>query len=693
MKKFFYLLSCAALLLTGCYDDSALWSKMDDFDQRLQDIESVVNRLNSEVSALKTIITSSASSKAIIDVTETTVGYAITFSDGTSITIRHGSDGADGDDGAAGTAAPIIGVSKESDGIYYWTVTYADGTTDWLYYDETKTQKIPVTGPKGETGDQGDDGITPVMGVDAEGFWTVDYGEGPKRIIDANGNAVPAGGTAGDSLFEDIDTSDDDFVVFSLSNGEVIVVPRTRAVFALADKSRITLPAGETAELELEIKNIQYAEVIKTPEGWSASIDIENGTATVTAPATDGVQSGLVSFLGMDDNMNVLLLGVLVEVEKEWGYADPEGTFIVVEGNMTSENGTLIWFDSDMNMYESVFEDANGGLEIGNVVQDMYIANDRIYLITQNGDSRGGAGRFVVCDAKTMKMEYALPLAFFPENNSAGTHCWPQHIAVVSDSKAYIQWAESGMEATSGIRVMDLASRTISPTDIEGTFGAFTTEGATKGRMVYSRGKLFAGTGHSVAIIDTDTDEVEKKIEFGAQVKGIVKAADNNIYVLLAREYSGTSPNAPGTFTTNTRIVGLDHAGNIVHDHYLPDEVDFPVATWSPKIQVCASFNEPYLYFTDKNEFYFSSIARYNYETNETTTEFVRTDDIYGYLGIHPVTEELWVTSSSTANWTKTEIRIFDTASGEQLRTYTGGRGFAAGVDFAYRFTDEFVNR
>src|SRR5699024_2838860 len=150
-------------------------------------------------------------------------------------TIRHGSDGADGDDGAAGTAAPIIGVSKESDGIYYWTVTYADGTTDWLYYDETKTQKIPVTGPKGETGDQGDDGITPVMGVDAEGFWTVDYGEGPKRIIDANGNAVPAGGTAGDSLFEDIDTSDDDFVVFSLSNGEVIVVPRTRAVFALAD--------------------------------------------------------------------------------------------------------------------------------------------------------------------------------------------------------------------------------------------------------------------------------------------------------------------------------------------------------------------------------------------------------------------------------------------------------------------------
>ncbi len=685
MKKLLYAISCAAILLTGCtYDDSALWDKVDDLDSRLQDIEAVVGRLNSEVSALKTIITSSAASKAIIDVTETTAGYVITFSDGESINIKHGTDGDDGAD------APIIGIRKDTDNVYYWTITTADGT-EWLYYDEAGTQKIPVAGTKGDDGDKGDDGITPVLGVDTDGYWTVDYGDGPKRIKDAAGNAVPAGVT-GDSLFEDIDTSNDDFVIFSLSNGETVVVPRTNARFEFVNKADITVAAGKTVELQLEIRNIKYAEAVKTPEGWSASIDLAESIATVTAPETGGAQSGLVSFMAMDNDMNVMLLGVLVELEKDWGYADPEGTFIVIEGNMTSENGTLLWFDSDMTMHENIFENANDGLEIGNVVQDMYIANDRIYLITQNGDSRGGAGRFVACDAQTMKMEYALPLSFVPENSN-GTHCWPQHIAVVSDSKAYIQWSESGMEATSGIRVMDLASRTISRTDIEGTYGTFTTEGATKGRMVYSRGKLFAGTGHSVVIIDTDTDKVEKKIEFGCQVKGIAKAADNNIYVVLAREYSGTGPNAPGTFTTDTRIVGIDHEGNTVHDEYLPDDVDFPVATWSPKIQLCASFNEPYLYFTDKNEFYFSSIGRYNYETGEMTTEFVLSDDIYGYLGVHPVTEELWVTSSSTVNWTKTEIRVFDAASGEAVRSYTGGRGFAAGVDFAYRFTDEFVNR
>lgn len=48
-------------------------------------------------------------------------------------------------------------------------------------------------------------------------------------------------------------------------------------------------------------------------------------------------------------------------------------------------------------------------MEIGNVVQDMYMANEKIYIIAQNGSSQGGAGRFVVCDAHTFKMEYADP--------------------------------------------------------------------------------------------------------------------------------------------------------------------------------------------------------------------------------------------------------------------------------------------
>lgn len=95
-------------------------------------------------------------------------------------------------------------------------------------------------------------------------------------------------------------------------------------------------------------------------------------------------------------------------------YTDKDGTFVVCEGNMTSVNGMLVYYDKAGKEYREVFEQANGGLEIGNVVQDMFMANGKIYLLTQNGDRMGGAGRFVVCDARTMRMEFADPLVFKP---------------------------------------------------------------------------------------------------------------------------------------------------------------------------------------------------------------------------------------------------------------------------------------
>ena len=60
--------------------------------------------------------------------------------------------------------------------------------------------------------------------------------------------------------------------------------------------------------------------------------------------------------------------------------------------------------DADQDRQMCIRDRANGGLEIGNVVQDMFMANGKIYLLTQNGDRMGGAGRFVVCDARTLSL-------------------------------------------------------------------------------------------------------------------------------------------------------------------------------------------------------------------------------------------------------------------------------------------------
>ena len=78
-----------------------------------------------------------------------------------------------------GTDAPVIGVKADEDGIYYWTSYYQ------RYYRMAagcRTNKLKVTG------------TTPVMGVDSDGYWTVDTGEGAKRINGTDGKPVKAEG-------------------------------------------------------------------------------------------------------------------------------------------------------------------------------------------------------------------------------------------------------------------------------------------------------------------------------------------------------------------------------------------------------------------------------------------------------------------------------------------------------------------
>lgn len=308
------------------------------------------------------------------------------------------------------------------------------------------------------------------------------------------------------------------------------------------------------------------------PEGWKASLNLAKNSVTVQAPAaSDAAYSGgIITLIGIDKKGNTVFASA--DVCASVDYTDKDGTFVVCEGNMTSVNGMLVYYDKAGKEYREVFEQANGGLEIGNVVQDMFMANGKIYLLTQNGDRMGGAGRFVVCDARTMRMEFADPLVFkTPEDKDT----WPQHLVVVSATKAYIQYSDSSMESTSGIVALTLGENSVQiGATLEGTFGAFTSVGAIKTRMVYSRGKIYAGCGHSVVIINAESGTVEKRLTYeGRQVKGIVKGVDGNIYFALAGTYSGTSPNM-GTLTSDPMIVGIDHSGTVVSEKNFPEVFD-----------------------------------------------------------------------------------------------------------------------
>ncbi len=92
MKRTLLIVAAAvALVLTGCAEmglDGSILERIEDIENRLDEVETLVN-------ADKNGLT-------ITSVQEVAEGYLIIFSDGSSVTVRHGKDGADGKDGQDG---------------------------------------------------------------------------------------------------------------------------------------------------------------------------------------------------------------------------------------------------------------------------------------------------------------------------------------------------------------------------------------------------------------------------------------------------------------------------------------------------------------------------------------------------------------------------------------------------------------
>ena len=204
MKKTFRLLSVLLLGATvwSCsYDDSALWDKVNDLDGRVQTLETTVKGMNTSITSLKGIVEALDGGKVITKTESTADGYILTLSDGSTLTLKNGKDGKD---------APVIGVKADTDGVYYWTVT-TDGKTEFL--KDAEGGKLKVSG------------TTPVMGVDSEGYWTVDTGNGVQRIL-SDGKPVKAQGQDGDSFIKSV-TIVGKKVVFTLMDGGVLEMELT----------------------------------------------------------------------------------------------------------------------------------------------------------------------------------------------------------------------------------------------------------------------------------------------------------------------------------------------------------------------------------------------------------------------------------------------------------------------------------
>lgn len=258
MRKIYVILPLAcALTFTACddYDDTALWEQVNDNTGRIEALEEWQQTTNSNIAALQQLISTTDYITSVTPVTENgkEIGYTITFLHSDPITIYHGEKGDKGEDGTAGST-PQIGLTQQTDGNWYWTLN-GELMTD------SKGNPIRANGEDGKDGEDGQDGAdgddgstgatgrpgtsapTPQIklgntlttgtyyGIDGDkqttpdaGAWylSVDNGATWYRVSGEDGQS----GSTGDSFFKKVDTSNPNYVTFTLADGTTFKVSR-----------------------------------------------------------------------------------------------------------------------------------------------------------------------------------------------------------------------------------------------------------------------------------------------------------------------------------------------------------------------------------------------------------------------------------------------------------------------------------
>ena len=471
MKIIKLLLITLCTLAFSCqrYDDSAVWDELKAHAERIAELEALCAEMNSNITALDEIVAALQGNEYVTEITDITengkvIGYTITFSKRGRVAIYHGKDGENGVPGQDGLPGqdgvdgkdghtPVIGVRKDTEGGYYWTL---DG--EWL--TDAEGNKIPTTGKdgadgqpgapgtdgqpgapgadgedgeQGQPGHDGEDGITPLLKIEDD-YWYISYDNGKtwQQLYKAVGEDGKDGqdgapgkdGADGQSFFQNVDTSDPNYIILTLADGSQIKIPTWKAFEKLQTKVnqmntnlsalQVILEALEAKDYVTEITHI-YAEDGKELGytihfSQSAPVTIYHGKdGQDGAPGQDG-QDGEDGTDGKDGHTPVI--GISKASEEDWsldsGWAgdpetdyywtidgewllDSEGKRIPATGRdgrtplLKIEDGQWLISTDGGNTWKS--QGAATGNNVESVFTDITYDTEYLYLTLANGET------------------------------------------------------------------------------------------------------------------------------------------------------------------------------------------------------------------------------------------------------------------------------------------------------------------
>ena len=319
MKRFLSML-CLVMLgfaSTSCYDDSALTESIDDLDSRVKTLETLCSEMNSNITALTSLVTAMSVGDYVVSVTPlkedgVEIGYQIIFKENGVVNLYHGKDGIDGINGTNGTngidgstVVPVLGTKQDTDGIYYWTL---DG--EFVVADG---KKIPLT----------DKAPTPQIKI-ANDLWVVSYDEG--KTWDEIGPAVSLG-------IKSVDTTAD-AVVITMTDGSSFSIP-------LGSPLKVVLGEFDATALNYGV-DLEIPYTISGVEGDVVVFLLKEGAAFEAELVEESARAGkvIVKQLVADTKEAKGKVGIFAVAEDGATVSQAirlvSGVFYAVEGNQSN---------------------------------------------------------------------------------------------------------------------------------------------------------------------------------------------------------------------------------------------------------------------------------------------------------------------------------------------------------------------
>lgn len=331
-----------------------------------------------------------------------------------------------------------------------------------------------------------------------------------------------------------------------------------------------------------------------------------------------------------------------------------DGTFVLNEGAFGHGNGTLIFISPQGKLMADAYKSINGR-ELGINTQDLFIADSKIYFISQAIPAEGlgnNEGLLAVAHAETLQR-----IASYNEELEDLSN--PTHLVVVGDF-AYIRDGK-------GIYRFNLVSKELD--FVEGT------EKAVKNRMALVGNKIFSWSAKKLMVIEAGATKLAKVIEMDQQISGLVKSADNQLWISTKGAEATIIKLNPKDYSMQKSVVtvgGLSEGWGATPAFGAVGEV---------------------LYFTNNT----TTIYRHNFST-AVSEEVAKLSDYvtenismtYNNLGVDPVNGNIYLNTiqgfGEAYKQNNISVLNFEGEKGVLVENYKDQTAFPAGVFFTASF-------